>query len=125
MKTLLLTLSLFFVSLVSAQSKERISIHLFDLPENITLSEFKADLDKANAIYEKNGFGKTRYKIYQVASEDEANDYRYMWLSTWISDTEYETSHSDEMQEFWDNYFYPKYEAMLEKQLYRKYFYAN
>ena len=45
-----------------------------------------------------------------------------MWISTWISDTEYEKSHSDEMATFWDEFFYPKYKAMLDAQIYRKFF---
>lgn len=63
MKILLFTLSLLFFTLSNAQSNERISLHLFDLPEGISISEFQGDLNKANEIYEKNGFGKNRYKV--------------------------------------------------------------
>jgi hypothetical protein len=122
MKTLLFTLSVLIFTLSNAQSNERISLHLFDLPEGISISEFQADLSKANEIYEKNGFGKNRYKVYQVAKDDESQEFRYMWLSTWISTAEYKASHSNELQQFWDEYFYPKYETILDAHIYRKFF---
>jgi len=122
MKSLLFSLSLLFFTLGNAQSNERISLHLFDLPEGMSISEFQADLSKANAIYEKNGFGKNRYKVYQVANDDESQQLRYMWLSTWISNAEYKASHSSELQQFWDEYFYPKYKAILDAHIYRKFF---
>lgn len=122
MKSLLFSLSLLFFTLGNAQSNERISLHLFDLPEGMSISEFQADLSKANAIYEKNGFGKNRYKVYQVATDDESQQLRYMWLSTWISNAEYKASHSSELQQFWDEYFYPKYKAILDAHIYRKFF---
>ena len=53
-----------------AQSTERISLHLFDLPDGVSIEEFKADLNRANNIYEKNGFGADRYKVYQVKADD-------------------------------------------------------
>jgi hypothetical protein len=122
MKTLLFTLSLLFFTLSNAQSNERISLHLFDLPQGISISEFQVDMNKANEIYEKNGFGKNRYKVYQVAEDDGAQELRYMWLSTWISTAEYKASHSSELQQFWDEYFYPKYKAILDAHIYRKFF---
>ena len=88
----------------------------------VTIEEFKKDLGVANAIYEKNGFGKARYKVYEVKSDDPAEQHRYMWLSTWQSDAEYENSHSDEIADFWDNYFTPKYRRMLDEHVYRKFF---
>ena len=122
MKTLLITLSLIVFTLGNAQSNERISLHLFDVPEAISISEFKADLGKANAIYAKNGFGKNRYKVYKVASDDGSKQHRYMWLSTWISDAEYAASHSEEIQQFWEDYFSPKYKTMLDEHIYRRFF---
>lgn len=122
MKKLIYLLALCLSSLAFGQSTERISLHLFDLPEGISIEEFKADLNRANKIYEKNGFGADRYKVYQVKADDKNDTYRYMWISTWISDTEYEKSHSDEMVTFWDEFFYPKYKAMLDAQIYRKFF---
>lgn len=122
MKKLIYLLALCLSSLAFGQSTERISLHLFDLPEGVSIEEFKADLNRANKIYEKNGFGADRYKVYQVKADDKNDTYRYMWISTWISDTEYEKSHSDEMVTFWDEFFYPKYKAMLDAQIYRKFF---
>ena len=69
-------------NLAYPQSKERISLHIFDLPTGITIEEFQNDLDRANKIYKKNGFGANKYKVYQVSSDDEAKEHRYMWLST-------------------------------------------
>ena len=84
--------------------------------------EFQNDLDRANKIYEKNGFGANKYKVYQVSSNDEAKEHRYMWLSTWANDEEYNNAHSEEIDDFWDNYFTKKYEKMLDDHIYRKFF---
>ena len=80
MKKLIYLLALCLSSLAFGQSTERISLHLFDLPEGISIEEFKADLNRANKIYEKNGFGADRYKVYQVKADDKNDTYRYMWI---------------------------------------------
>ena len=110
MKKLIVLLALTFSTLAFTQSKERISLHVFDLPTGITVEEFQDDLDRANKIYEKNGFGANKYKVYQVSSDDEAKEHRYMWLSTWANDEEYNNAHSEEIDDFWENYFTKKYE---------------
>ena len=86
MKKLIVLLAFSISTLAFTQSKERISLHVFDLPTGITIEEFQNDLDRANKIYEKNGFGANKYKVYQVSSDDEAKEHRYMWLSTWAND---------------------------------------
>ena len=45
-----------------------------------------------------------------------------MWLSTWANDEEYNNAHSEEIDDFWENYFTKKYEKMLEDHIYRKFF---
>ena len=85
MKKLIVLLVFSISTLAFTQSKERISLHVFDLPTGITIEEFQNDLDRANKIYEKNGFGANKYKVYQVSSDDEAKEHRYMWLSTWAN----------------------------------------
>ena len=122
MKKLIVLLALTFSTLAFTQSKERISLHVFDLPTGITIEEFQDDLDRANKIYEKNGFGTNKYKVYQVSSDDEAKEHRYMWLSTWANDEEYNNAHSEEIDDFWENYFTKKYEKMLHDHIYRKFF---
>ena len=59
MKFLLLIVPFFVMS----QSTERVSVHLFDLPDSISIQEFKQDISQLNALYEKNGYGADRYKI--------------------------------------------------------------
>lgn len=125
MKKQIYLLAILVSSIAFSQSKERISLHLFDLPAGISIEEFQKDLDRANTIYEKNGFGADKYKVYQVQSEDEAKVHRYMWLSTWADDVEYSKAHSEEIDDFWENYFTPKYEKMLEEHIYRKFFYVK
>ena len=122
MKKLIVLLVFSISTLAFSQSKERISLHVFDLPTGITIEEFQNDLDRANKIYEKNGFGANKYKVYQVSSDDEAKEHRYMWLSTWANDEEYNNAHSEEIDDFWDNYFTKKYEKMLDDHIYRKFF---
>ena len=72
MKKQIYLLAILVSSIAFSQSKERISLHLFYLPTGISIEEFQKDLDRANTIYEKNGFGVDKYKVYQVKSEDEA-----------------------------------------------------
>ena len=122
MKKQLYLFAFLISSIVFSQSKERISLHVFDLPSGVTIEEFQKDLDRANNIYEKNGFGANKYRVYQVSSEDEAKEHRYMWLSTWSNYAEYNNAHSEEIDDFWVNYFTPKYEKMLDKHIYRKFF---
>ena len=122
MKKQIFLLAILVSSIAFSQSKERISLHVFDLPTGISIEEFQKDLDRANTIYEKNGFGVDKYKVYQVKAEDEATVHRYMWLSTWADDAEYSKAHSEEIDDFWVNYFTPKYEKMLEEHIYRKFF---
>ena len=122
MKKLIVLLAFSISALAFSQSKERISLHVFDLPTGITIEEFQNDLDRANKIYKKNGFGANKYKVYQVSSNDEAKEHRYMWLSTWANDEEYNNAHSEEIDDFWVNYFTPKYEKMLDEHIYRKFF---
>lgn len=115
-------LFLFLPIFAFSQSTERISAHLFDLPEGVSLVEFTADINKLNAIYEKNGLGKDRYKIYSVKEDDEAENYRLLWISTWESDDEYESAHSEEIQRMFEDYFAPKYQEILDNEIYRKVF---
>ena len=122
MKKLIVLLVFSISTLAYSQSKERISLHIFDLPTGITIEEFQNDLDRANKIYKKNGFGANKYKVYQVSSNDEAKEHRYMWLSTWANDEEYNNAHSEEIDDFWENYFTKKYEKMLYDHIYRKFF---
>mgnify|MGYP005997726649 FL=1 len=122
MKKLIVLLVFSISTLAYSQSKERISLHIFDLPTGITIEEFQNDLDRANKIYKKNGFGANKYKVYQVSSDDEAKEHRYMWLSTWANDEEYNNAHSEEIDDFWENYFTKKYEKILNDTIYRKFF---
>ena len=122
MKKLIVLLVFLISTIAFSQSKERISLHVFDLPTGITIEEFQNDLDRANKIYKKNGFGANKYKVYQVSLDDEAKEHRYMWLSTWANDEEYNNAHSEEIDDFWDNYFTKKYKKMLDDQIYRKFF---
>ena len=74
MKKLIVLLVFSISTIAFSQSKERISLHVFDLPAGITIEEFQNDLDRANKIYEKNGFGANKYKVYQVSSDDQAKE---------------------------------------------------
>ena len=101
-----------------AQSTERVSeldCTFLTFPEGVSIEEFKADLNRANKIYEKNGFGADRYKVYQVKADDKNDTYRYMWISTWSNDTEYENSHSEEMATFWDEFFHQRRQLSQRK----------
>jgi len=76
-----------------SQNQERLSVHYFDIPENLE-AEFMEFNKKMNQEIENAGFGKNFYKIYKVKSDDEARTYRYFQISSYTSDKHYEMTHN-------------------------------
>tara|TARA_S200000501_G_scaffold291588_1_gene276826 strand:+ start:486 stop:692 length:207 start_codon:yes stop_codon:yes gene_type:complete len=62
---------IFFISAIlittqlTAQNQERLSVHFFDVPENLE-SEFLKFNSNVNIILENSGYGKNFYKLYKV-----------------------------------------------------------
>ncbi len=104
MKKIIIPL-LFLLSnvILYGQNQERLSVHFFDIPENLE-SEFLKFNSEVNTVLENAGYGKSFYKLYKVKKEDENKTLRYFQISSYTSDKHYEMTHnvSDEYKNLWD-----------------------
>ena len=104
MKKIIISL-LFLLSnaILYGQNQERLSVHFFDIPENLE-SEFLKFNSEVNTVLENAGYGKSFYKLYKVKKEDENKTLRYFQISSYTSDKHYEMTHnvSDEYKNLWD-----------------------
>ena len=105
MKNLIFFLSAIFITTqLTAQNQERLSVHFFDVPENLE-SEFLKFNSNVNNILENSGYGKNFYKLYKVKKGDKEKTLRYFQISSYTSDKHYEMTHnvSEEYDDLWDN----------------------
>ena len=94
---------IYTTALLNAQNQERLSIHLFDIPENLE-SEFLKFNSEVNTALENAGYGKNFYKLYKVKKEDKNKSLRYFQMSSYTSDKHYEMTHnlSPEYESLWN-----------------------
>tara|TARA_Y100000389_G_scaffold200861_1_gene242234 strand:+ start:2484 stop:2882 length:399 start_codon:yes stop_codon:yes gene_type:complete len=105
MKNLIFFLSAVFITTqLTAQNQERLSVHFFDVPENLE-SEFLEFNSNVNNILENSGYGKNFYKLYKVKKDDKEKTLRYFQISSYTSDKHYEMTHnvSEKYDDLWDN----------------------
>ena len=105
MKNLIFFLSAVFITAqLTAQNQERLSVHFFDVPENLE-SEFLEFNSNVNNILENSGYGKNFYKLYKVKKDDKEKTLRYFQISSYTSDKHYEMTHnvSEKYDDLWDN----------------------
>ena len=102
-KIIISLLFLLSTALLHGQNQERLSVHFFDIPENLE-SEFLKFNSEVNTALENAGYGKSFYKLYKVKKEDENRTLRYFQISSYTSDKHYEMTHnvSEEYQNLWD-----------------------
>ena len=88
---------------INAQNQERLSVHFFDIPENLE-SKFLKFNSEVNTVLENAGYGKNFYKLYKVKEEDKNKTLRYFQISSYTSDKLYQMTHniSDEYKDLWD-----------------------
>lgn len=121
-KPILLFISLFSLTLVFAQNQERLSVHYFDIPENLE-EQFMNFNKQINQELEKAGYGKNFYKIYKVKKNDKASMHRYFQISSYTSDKHYEMTHDVSenynkiLDAFWDS---DLAKAFNKNRIYRK-----
>ena len=84
---------IYTTALLNAQNQERLSVHLFDIPENLE-SEFLKFNSEVNAALENAGYGKNFYKLYKVKKEDKNKTLSYFQISSYTSDKHYEMTHN-------------------------------
>ena len=105
MKKLISLLAVVFITApIIAQNQERLSVHFFDIPNNLE-SKFLKFNSEVNEILENSGFGKNFYKIYRVKSDDKEKTLRYFQISSYTSDKHYEMTHNlgKEYDDLWDD----------------------
>ena len=102
-KTILTYIFIFAASLIHSQNQERLSVHFFDIPENLE-SKFIKFNSEVNRVLENAGYGKSFYKIYKVKQDDKNKTLRYFQISSYTSDKHYEMTHnvSEEYKNIWD-----------------------
>ena len=102
-KIIILLLFLLSNAILYGQNQERLSVHFFDIPENLE-SEFLKFNSEVNTFLENAGYGKSFYKLYKVKKEDENKTLRYFQISSYTSDKHYEMTHNinDEYKNLWD-----------------------
>lgn len=121
-KTILLFTSLFTMTLAFGQNQERLSVHYFDIPENLE-SQFMEFNKQINQELENAGYGKDFYKVYKVKKSDKANMHRYFQISSYTSDKHYEMTHDVSenynklLDAFWDS---DLAKAFNKNRIYRK-----
>lgn len=92
--------------LLFSQNQERLSVHYFDVPQELESKFLKFNSD-VNEELEKAGFGKDFYKIYKVKDSDEAKSFRYFQISSYTSDKHYKMTHNvgENYDKIWDEFW--------------------
>ncbi len=124
-------LFIYTTALLNAQNQERLSVHLFDIPENLEL-EFLKFNSEVNTALENAGYGKNFYKLYKVKKEDKNKTLSYFQISSYTSDKHYEMTHNVGAEyeslwnEMWDSDIGKKVWTFDNKtHIYRKVFRIN
>jgi len=123
--TLLLFVFLLNTAFIFSQSDERLSVHYFDVPQELESDFLKFNSD-VNKELEKAGFGRDFYKVYKVKDANEVESFRYFQISSYTSDKHYEMTHNigedyDKIwDKFWDSELGKKIFTFDEKHIYRK-----
>ena len=101
------------------------SIHLFDLPEGVTETEYLADIEKMNSFFIASGYGKN-YTVLKVADDNDAESYLYALVSSYPSAEVYEASHDqgEEYNAYMDE-LSAKYSSIWDTEIYRKVYTIN
>ena len=104
MRKIISLIMVFLVSsLVMGQNQERLSVHFFDVPENLE-SEFLKFNSEVNKTLENAGYGKNFYKLYRVKNSDQEKTLRYFQISSYTSDKHYKMTHDvgKEYEDLWN-----------------------
>lgn len=104
MRKIISLIMVFLVSsLIMGQNQERLSVHFFDVPENLE-SEFLKFNSEVNKTLENAGYGKNFYKLYRVKNSDQEKTLRYFQISSYTSDKHYEMTHDvgKEYEDLWN-----------------------
>lgn len=104
MRKIISLIMVFLVSsLIMGQNQERLSVHFFDVPQNLE-SEFLKFNSEVNKTLENAGYGKNFYKLYRVKNSDQEKTLRYFQISSYTSDKHYKMTHDvgKEYEDLWN-----------------------
>lgn len=95
------------------------SIHLFDLPADVTEAEWSAALTEMNGAIAEMGYPGAGYYFYKTGNPD-TKDYRYYFEGVWPSAEAYEKIHEAPAYKALDEKYGPLYEKISAVQIYRR-----
>lgn len=93
------------------------SLHLFDLPADVTEAEWSAALAEMNRAIARLGYPGAGYYLYKT---EDAEDYRYFFEGIWPSAEAYAAIHADPAWIAASEKFGPMYEKIKALQIYRR-----
>jgi len=97
----------------------RKSIHLFDLPADVTEAEWSAVLKDMNSTIAKMGYPGAGYFLYKTEKAD-TKDYRYYFEGVWPSAEAYTKIHEDPAFKALDEKYGPLYKKIQALEIYRR-----
>lgn len=95
------------------------SVHLLNLPSDISDSQLVSALSEANKVISELGYPGAGYRVWKVQVDSTA-EYMYLWEGNWPSQAAYDAIHESEA---WQN-AWKQNQAMfqaLKDQVYRRY----
>ena len=95
------------------------SLHLFDLPADVTEAEWAAALAEMNRIVARLGYSGAGYYLYKTEGDD-PQTYRYFFEGIWPSAEAYAAIHADPDWIAASEKFQPMYEKIKALQIYRR-----
>lgn len=105
----------------------QMSIHLFDIPSNLSEEEYLTDVEELNTFFINAGYDKN-YTVLKVRSADSSsiNIYQYALVSSYSSSQQYDELHNlgEDYDDFMD-LFKEKYQEVIDGEIYRKVYTIN
>jgi len=101
-----------------APSKVR-SVHLYDLPKDLSEAEWQAVVNEMNSAFAEQGFAGVRYNVYKSGNEEDKN-YRYFLEGVWPSDAVYQAVRENEVIKAAYEKSQSKYDKIKTQEIYRR-----
>jgi len=94
------------------------SVHLLNLPSDVSEADVAEALGKLNAAVVEAGYPEAGYGLWKVTSE-QSGEYAYLWEGVWPSQDDYDAIHGSES---WQAAFEAEvFEALRWQQVYNRY----
>ncbi len=96
------------------------SVHLLNLPSNVSESQLVSLLSEANKVISDMGYPGAGYRLWKVQG-DSPVEHMYLWEGNWPSQAAYDTIHESEVFGSAFEKHADVYEALRDFQVYRRY----